>query len=178
LKFYSILFVQPDCDAETPEFERSLLPTDTSDSDVPSGYYPSCRCAEHLSRIADLEGRLSLLKQQAKTAMDQAGRSLGLMKQVCSLESQVSDLMAKTAMDQAGRSLGLMKRVPSLESQVSDLMAKIVHLEECDAFLVGIIESACEQLQCKFLEAPECICVFCDFICFNLLFFRYLLEPY
>jgi hypothetical protein len=47
-----------------------------------------------------------------------------------------------------------MKQVSSLESQVSELMAKIVHLEECDAFLVGIIESTCEQLQCEFLEAP------------------------
>jgi hypothetical protein len=44
--------------------------------------------------------------------------------------------------------------VSSLESQVYDLMAKIAHLEECDSFLVGIIGSACEQLQCKFLEAP------------------------
>jgi hypothetical protein len=57
-------------------------------------------------------------------------------------------------MGQARKSFGLMKRVSSLESQVSDLIAKIVHLEECDAFLVGIIESACEQLQCEFLEAP------------------------
>jgi hypothetical protein len=57
-------------------------------------------------------------------------------------------------MDQAGKSFGLMKQVSSLESQVSDWMAKIVHLEECNAFLVGIIESACEQLQCEFLEAP------------------------
>jgi hypothetical protein len=105
--------------------DLSMLAIDISDSDVPSVPYPSCRCVEHLSRIADLEGRLSLLKRQAKTAMDQAGKSFGLMKQVS-----------------------------SLESQVSDWMAKIVHLEECNAFLVGIIESACEQLQCEFLEAP------------------------
>jgi hypothetical protein len=39
---------------------------------------------------------------------------------------------------------------------MSDLMAKIVHLEECDAFLIGIIEWACEQLQCKLLRAPDC----------------------
>jgi hypothetical protein len=61
---------------------------------------------------------------------------------------------AKTAVDQAGKSFDLMKHVSFVESQVSDLMAQIVHLEECDAFLVGIIESACEQLQCEFLEAP------------------------
>jgi hypothetical protein len=75
---------------------------------------------------------------------------------------------AKTAVDQAGRSFGLMKRVSSLESQVSDLMAKIVHLEECDSFLIGIIESACEQLQCEFLEAPLCFLLcYCDFSCYN-----------
>jgi hypothetical protein len=29
---------------------------------------------------------------------------------------------------------------------VSSLMAKIVHHEECDSFVIGIIESACEML--------------------------------
>jgi hypothetical protein len=57
-------------------------------------------------------------------------------------------------MDQAGKSFGLMKRVSLLEDQVSDLMAKIIHLEECDSFLIGIIESACEQLQCEFPLSP------------------------
>jgi hypothetical protein len=62
-----------------------------------------------------------------------------------------------------------MKQVSSLEIQVSDLMAKIVQLEECDAFLVGIIESACELLQCEFLEAPWCFLLrSCGFVCFNL----------
>jgi hypothetical protein len=28
-------------------------------------------------------------------------------------------------------------------------MAKIVHHEECDSFVIGIIESACEMLRCK-----------------------------
>jgi hypothetical protein len=28
-------------------------------------------------------------------------------------------------------------------------MAKIVHLEECDSFLICIIESICEMLRCK-----------------------------
>jgi hypothetical protein len=108
---------------------------------VPSDPRSPCHCAEHLSRISDLEGQLSLLKRQAKAIVDQAGRSFGLMKQVS-----------------------------SLESQVYDLMAKISHLEECDSFLVGIIESACEQLQCKFLEAPWCfwLCS-CDLTCLILL---------
>jgi hypothetical protein len=90
-------------------------------SGIPSAPHSPCHCAENLLRISDLEGRLSLLKLQAKTAMDQVGKSFGLMKQVS-----------------------------LLESQVSDLMANIVHLEECDSFLIEIIESACEQLQCEF----------------------------
>jgi hypothetical protein len=125
LNFCPFLFIQPDYDGEMPELDRSSPPPNISDFGVPSDPHSPCRCAENLSRIADLEGRLSLLNCQAKTAMGQARKSFGLMK-----------------------------RVSSLESQVSDLMAKIVHLEECDAFLVGIIESACEQLQCEFLEAP------------------------
>jgi hypothetical protein len=74
-----------------------------------------------LSRISDLEGRLSLLKH-----------------------------LAKTGVDQAGKYFGLMKRVSLLKDQVSDLMVRIVHLKECDSFLIGIIELACEQLQCEF----------------------------
>jgi hypothetical protein len=81
----------------------------------------SCRCTEYLSRIADLEGRLCLMKRQAKTAMNQASKSYGLMKQVS-----------------------------ILEYKVSGLVARVMHLEECDSFLVDFIESACEQLKCKF----------------------------
>jgi hypothetical protein len=82
-------------------------------------------------------------------------------------------------MDQAGKSFGLMKKVSSLESQVFDLIAKIIHLEECDAFLIGIIESACEQLQCKLLGAPECFFVVTFiFMYLDLLLLRYLLGPY
>jgi hypothetical protein len=57
---------------------------------------------------------------------------------------------AKSALDQARKSYGLMKQVSLLEDQVSGLVAKVMHLEECDSYLVGIIESVCEQLQCKF----------------------------
>jgi hypothetical protein len=32
---------------------------------------------------------------------------------------------------------------------VSGPMARVMHLEECDSFLVDFIESACEQLKCK-----------------------------
>jgi hypothetical protein len=30
------------------------------------------------------------------------------------------------------------------------LVAQVTHLKECDSFLVDFIESACEQLKCKF----------------------------
>jgi hypothetical protein len=57
---------------------------------------------------------------------------------------------AKTAMNQASKSYGLMKQVSILEDKVSGLVARVMHLEECDSFLVDFVESACEQLKCKF----------------------------
>jgi hypothetical protein len=50
------------------------------------------------------------------------------------------------AMNKASKSCGLMKQTSILEDKVSGLTARIVHLEECDSFLVGIVESACEIL--------------------------------
>jgi hypothetical protein len=47
---------------------------------IPSAPGSSCRCSEYLLRISDLEGRLSLMKRQASTAMGQASKSYGLMK--------------------------------------------------------------------------------------------------
>jgi hypothetical protein len=73
-----------------------------------------------LLRILDLEGCLSLMKRQAQIAMDKASKSCGFMKQIS-----------------------------ILEDKVSGLMAKIMHLEECDSFLVGIVQSVCEMLRCK-----------------------------
>jgi hypothetical protein len=58
---------------------------------------------------------------------------------------------SKTAMNQASKSYGLMKHVYILEDKVLGLVARVMHLEECDSFLVDFIESACEQLKCKFL---------------------------
>jgi hypothetical protein len=57
---------------------------------------------------------------------------------------------ANTAMIQASKSYGLMKQVSGLEDKVLGLVAQIIHLKECDSFLVDFIESACEQLNCKF----------------------------
>jgi hypothetical protein len=96
-------------------------PADMFRSTIPSPPPSPCRCTEYLSRILDLEGHLSLMKRQAKTAMDQASKSYGLMKQIS-----------------------------FLEDKVSNLVAQVTHLKECDSFLVDLIESACEQLNCKF----------------------------
>jgi hypothetical protein len=61
---------------------------------------------------------------------------------------------AKTALDQVGKSYGLMRQVSALEDKVSGLVAQVMHLKECDSFLVEVIESACEQLKCKFSADP------------------------
>jgi hypothetical protein len=45
---------------------------------------------------------------------------------------------AKTAMDQASKSYGLMKQVSILEDKVSGLVAQVTHLKECDSFLVDL----------------------------------------
>jgi hypothetical protein len=80
--------VQLDCEIEMPEIAHGPLPMNivgSQISEVPSGYdSPDC-CAEHLSRIADLEGQLLSLKHQTRTAMEQAKRSSDLLKKVSSL---------------------------------------------------------------------------------------------
>jgi hypothetical protein len=100
---------------------RAPSPADALDSGVSLPPQAVCRCDEYFSRIADLESRLTLSKRQAQMAIDKASKSCGFMKQIS-----------------------------ILEDKVSSLTPKIVHLEECDSFLVGIIESACELLRCKF----------------------------
>jgi hypothetical protein len=102
---------------------RSRAPSsaDALDSGVLSPPRPVCQCDEYSSRIADLECCLNLSKCQAQMAIDKASKSCGFIKQIS-----------------------------ILADKVSSLTAKIVHLEECDSFLVGIIESACELLRCKF----------------------------
>jgi hypothetical protein len=58
----------------------------------------------------------------------------------------LSKHQGQMAMDKASKSCGFMKQISILEDKVSSLTANIVHLEECDSFLVGIVESACELL--------------------------------
>jgi hypothetical protein len=104
----------------SPNHDRGSSPANVFDSGAPSPPRSSCRCTEYMSRISDLEGRLSLMKH-----------------------------LAKTALDKAGKSCGLMKKISVLEDKVSGLVARIMHLEECNSFLVGIVESVCEMLRCK-----------------------------
>jgi hypothetical protein len=78
------------------------------------------QCAEYSSRISDLETRLTLAKCQAQMAVDKASKACGLMKQIS-----------------------------ILDDKVSSLMARIVHHEECNSFVLCIIESACEMLRYK-----------------------------
>jgi hypothetical protein len=56
---------------------------------------------------------------------------------------------ATIALDKASKSYGFMKQISTLEDKVSGLVARIVHPEECDSFLVGIVESVCEMLRYK-----------------------------
>jgi hypothetical protein len=77
-------------------------------------------CAEYSSRISDLEARLTVAKRQAQMAFDKASKTSNLTKQVS-----------------------------ILDDKVSSLTAKILHHEECNSFVLGIIESACEMLRCK-----------------------------
>jgi hypothetical protein len=79
------------------------------------------QCSKYSSRISDLETRLSLAKCQAQMAIKKASL--------------------------AG---GYMKKIFSLEEKVSNLTAKVVHNEECESFILGIVESACELLRCEF----------------------------
>jgi hypothetical protein len=57
---------------------------------------------------------------------------------------------AKTALDKASKSYGLMKQISVLKDKVSGLVAQATHLKECNFFLVEFVESAYEQLKCRF----------------------------
>jgi hypothetical protein len=109
---------------ESSGCNRALSPVSMFDSETSSPPHSFCRCEEYSSRILDLESRLSLTKRQAQIALDKAGKSHELMKQVC-----------------------------NLEDEVSSLVVKITHFEECESFLIGIVESVCEMLLCKSLES-------------------------
>jgi hypothetical protein len=67
--FHSFAF-QPVYAGGSSTRDRDSPPANMSNSGVLSPHRSPCRCAEYLSRISDLEGRLSLLKRQAKSALD------------------------------------------------------------------------------------------------------------
>jgi hypothetical protein len=64
------------------------------------------------------------------------------------------------AIDKASKASGYMKQIYSLEEKVSSLTAKIVHNEECESFILGIVEFACEMLRCKFSFDSSFFCFF------------------
>jgi hypothetical protein len=53
-----------------------------------------------------------------------------------------------------------MKQISILEDKVSGLMAKIMHLKECDSFLIGIVESVCDMLRCEIPYGFSCFLLF------------------
>jgi hypothetical protein len=57
---------------------------------------------------------------------------------------------AQMAFDKASKTSALTKQVSILGDEVSSLTAKILHQEEYNSFILGIVESACEMLRCKF----------------------------
>jgi hypothetical protein len=67
---------------------------------------------------------------------------------------------AQIALDKASKSCGFIKQISVLEDKVSGLMAKIMHLEECDSFLIGITESVYEMLRCEVLCSFSCSLLF------------------
>jgi hypothetical protein len=121
---------------------RNQAPSSTgaSDSKVSSPPRRCCQCTEFSARIADLENRLTLAKRQAQMTIDKASKACGLMKQIS-----------------------------VLDDKMSGLVAKVVHHEECDSYVTGIIESACEMLRCKiscdFFSFPFVPLLLCDVFC-------------
>jgi hypothetical protein len=105
---------------ESSGYDRAPSPDHIFASGISLPPRPPCRCEEYSFRVADLESRLSLMKRQAQVALDKASKSHGLVKQVY-----------------------------ALEDKLSGLVARIAHFEECESFLLGIVESLCEMLLCK-----------------------------
>jgi hypothetical protein len=54
------------------------------------------------------------------------------------------------AFDKVRKASALTKQVSILGDEVFSLTAKILHHEECNSFILGISESTCEMLRCKF----------------------------
>jgi hypothetical protein len=77
---FSFVGFQPVHAGGSLSHDRDLPPADIFNSGAPSPPHSSCRCTKYLLRLSDLEGRLSLMKHQAKIALDKASKSCGFMK--------------------------------------------------------------------------------------------------
>jgi hypothetical protein len=119
-RVFSSDWLQPLLASESSGYDRAPSPNDIFASGISSPPRPPCQCEEYSFRVVDLESRLSFMKRQAQVALDKASKSHDLMKQVS-----------------------------HLQDEVSSLVARITHFEECESFLIGIIESVCEMLLCK-----------------------------
>jgi hypothetical protein len=132
--------------SEPSGYDRAPSPGDIFASGISSPPRPPCRCEEYSLRVADLESRLSFMKRQAQVALDKASKSHDLMKQVS-----------------------------NLQDEVSSLVARIAHFEECEYFLIGIVESVCEMLLCKSSGILFLFCFCSGLLCANFyLHHRYL----
>jgi hypothetical protein len=82
MKCFPFLYVgfQPMHAGGSPGHGRASPPADMFGSRASSPSRSSCRFTEYLLRISDLEGRLSLMKRQAKIALDKASKSCSFMK--------------------------------------------------------------------------------------------------
>jgi hypothetical protein len=74
---------------------------------------------------------------------------------------------AQIALDKTGKSHDLMKQVSNLEDEVSSLVARMTHFEECESFLIGIVESVCEMMLCKSLGILFLFCFCSGLLCAN-----------
>jgi hypothetical protein len=54
------------------------------------------------------------------------------------------------AFDKASKTSARTKQISTLGDEVSSLTTKILYHEECNSFILGIVESACEMLRCEF----------------------------
>jgi hypothetical protein len=115
-----------------PEKDYDPMPKETSNSEAFDAFTqlknPEPN-AEYTCRITYLENCVIVLKKQVITTMDQAEKSSTLSK-----------------------------NVSLLEDQVSTLKSQIAQLEDGDKYMTEILERAGEQLNCKFLGAPEYFC--------------------
>jgi hypothetical protein len=65
-----LYFFQRDCAGGSANLGCGSPHVDAPRAATPPAPRSSCRCTEYMSRIVDLKGRLSLMKRQAKTAMN------------------------------------------------------------------------------------------------------------